>query len=208
MRNQIIMLSGADGTGKSTISECLKDHFETQGMEVEGLWLRFNHYSAKIINALGRILGKSYQENFSWGKIGYHDYDGVFGYFYILFVFFDHLLFRIFLRSHIMREKPETIKIIDRYILDITADLIVDTGKTDFVLNLFNYFIEKELKIANTFILECPIEVVLERRPDIKDDKKYHLKKSAYEFLANRYKINKLNTAKYSVNENIKQIIE
>ena len=200
------MLSGPDGTGKSTISLQLKNHFEEKKLTVKSTWLRFNHYFAKLVNVIGRLTGKSYYEKYEWGKVGYHEYKGLIGYLYIFAVYFDHIIFRLFLRKKNLVNNGADVLIIDRYIFDIMADLIVDTGKYELVLALFSPFAKKELKSSKSFILRCDPDIVMSRREDIKDDKSYEDKRKAYAFLAVRLNIQELDTGELSVEEIIKII--
>ena len=202
-----IMLSGADGTGKSTIVNNLQNYYTLKGKILKPVWLRFHHYFAKVVNAIGRVTKKSYQKKYSWGKVGYHDYTGLFGYFYIIAVYFDHIIFRCFIKPKVLKYNPKSSYLIDRYILDIAADLIVDTRNEKLVFKLFSGFVKKELEQAKTFILECPKEIVVKRRPDILDDKKYNDKIYAYDLISKKFNITRLNTGKYSVDEIIQQII-
>lgn len=202
-----IMLSGADGTGKSTIALKLQEQYALKDIKLQLVWLRFHHYFAKVINGLGRVINKSYYEKFPWGKIGYHDYKGWIGYLYIISVFFDHIIFRILVKPIILKTKTKNTYLIDRYILDMAADLIVDTQNEKLVFLLFNGFIKEELNNYKAFILECPKELVVKRRPDILDDKKYDEKISAYKLLSQKFNVVSLNTGKFSINEIVEKII-
>ena len=201
-----IMISGPDGTGKSTITKALEMYYQSKNKSIKIVWLRFNHYFAKFVNIVGRITGKSYYENYSWGKAGYHNYHGTIGYFYILAVYCDHIIFRIFLRKKYLEDSNTDILIIDRYIIDIMADLIVDTEKKELVLKLFLPFAKKELEISNTFILKCSPEIVISRRKDIKDDKSWEVKRKAYNYLVDKLNIAEIDTGKLEVEEIVKII--
>ena len=198
-----IMLSGPDGTGKSTILAELQRHYQKQGLQIKPVWLRFHHYFAKFVNVIGRLTYKSYYIKYSWGKIGYHDYEGPIGIIYIYAVYLDHLIFKIFLKPRVLKKEQNTIIFIDRYILDIVADLIVDTRRKKLVVSLFHSSIMYELEQANTFVLTCPKEIVTKRRIDIIDDKNYDKKIDAYKFLANHYDISVLNTGILSIEDSI-----
>ena len=65
-----IMLSGPDGTGKSTIASAVIKELSNENIVLVHVWLRFNHYLARVVNFLGRVSGKSYYETYSWGKSG------------------------------------------------------------------------------------------------------------------------------------------
>jgi len=194
------MISGPDGTGKSTIINEL--HKE---LECEVVWLRFHHYFSKILNLIGRILGKSYREEYSWGKVGYHDYYGVFGVIYILAVYIDHLIFRLLIKNK--KFKTNKNYLVDRYILDVIADLIVDTKHYKMVFVLFDRFVKKELLAFDSFILECDMNIVIGRRKDIKDDKKYLDKINAYKVISHKYNIDTINTGLISLDEITQSIL-
>jgi hypothetical protein len=205
-----IVISGPDGTGKSSIIQELRNRLQGEDnngeSQINVLWLRFNHYTAKIINMLGRVLGKSYRETYEWGIIGYHNYEGFFGRIYITAVFFDHMILdRIMTRRFIGTEETY---LIDRYILDIAADLIVDTCNPKYVFQLFDNTIRFNMTIMSMFILECPYDITIKRRPDIIDDKKYASKVNAYKLLADKYDIKIINTGILSINESIEFILE
>lgn len=204
MKNVII--SGPDGTGKSTITNALSNILKKENIDVNSVWLRFNHYSAKIVNLIGRLLKKSFYEKYEWGKVGYHNYEGKFGYLYIYAIYIDHIIFDKFFRNRILNSTK--LLLIDRYIIDIAADLIVDTNKATLVVKLFKKYIEKEMHLSKTFILRCDPAIVKLRREDIKDDKNYLKKVSAYQLLAKEFNITTLNTGDLTPDEIIEIIIE
>ena len=201
-----IMLSGPDGTGKSTISNAVICRLNESNNEITHIWLRFNHYLAKFINMIGRITGKSYYEKYSWGKLGYHDYKGVIGFFYVLAVYLDHIFFNIFLRSYYL--KSEEKYLIDRFIIDTIADLIVDTKRSKMVFFLFGPSIRKEIKLTHNFILKCDKEIVVSRRMDILDDKSYDAKIVAYELIASKFGIKTIDSGKLTINESVNEILK
>lgn len=204
--NKSIMISGPDGVGKSSIAEKLKNYYESEELSVELVWVRFNHYLQKIINFFGRVLGKSYDEQYKWGRDNYHDYQGFFGLIYIFAAYIDHLIFKIFFRRNLFKNKQ--ICILDRYIIDMVADLIVDTENTSLVLLIFNSFIKEELQNFKTYIIECDRNIVISRRNDISDDKKYLKKIEAYKLIASKYSIDRIDTSTISLNEAVEKIIK
>ena len=200
-----IMLSGPDGTGKSTIANAVIRRLNESNNIVSHVWLRFNHYSAKFINMVGRLTGKSYYETYSWGKLGYHDYNGFIGVLYIIAVYIDHLFFNIFFRKRHL--KPNKNYLIDRFIIDIIADLIVDTKRSNMVFFLFGPFLRKELKLSHAFILKCDKEIVISRRRDILDDKSYDAKIAAYKLIASRFRIKTLDSGILTIRDLVNEVI-
>lgn len=202
------MISGSDGTGKSTITESLKSAYEDNNKTVKTIWLRFNHSFAKLVNIFGRITGRSYYETYTWGKVGYHNYNGLIGYIYIYAVLYDHLLFRTFNRKEIFEKTNCDILIVDRYIIDIMADLIVDTNKNELVYKLFSKYAKFEISQSKVFILDCDYNIVTSRRKDIKDDKNWLKKKNAYKYLSKKLNLRIINTGENSIEDIIKIIKE
>lgn len=195
------MISGPDGTGKSTIVNSLH---HVVGYEV--VWLRFNHYLAKVVNGVGRLLGKSYREYHSWGMVGYHDYQGMFGVIYVYAVFIDQWIFRFLFKNKKLNKKKHYL--IDRYIVDVIADLMVDTQRPTLVFKLFGRQLKNELKQSRCFILRCDPNIVFSRRPDVSDDRKYFDKVSAYECIAARYNIEVIDTGTKGVDWIVQKILD
>jgi DNA polymerase III delta prime subunit len=200
-----IMLSGPDGTGKSTIANAVITELKNKNIVLNHVWLRFNHYLAKIINVIGRISGKSYYETYSWGKSGYHDYEGLLGFFYVLAVYIDHGVFNLFFRR--IHLKSDQNYLVDRFIIDIMADLIVDTKRPNMVFFLFGPLLRKELKLAHAFILKCDKKIVVARRKDILDDKSYDTKIKAYKLIASKFNITTLDSGQLYIAESVNKIV-
>jgi len=203
----LIIISGADGTGKSTIVDGLSKHLSEEG-DTRTFWLRFINFSSKIINMFGRLIGKSYVERHSWGKVGYHDYDGLIGYLYIYCCYVDHLIFYpIFLfRNRRSIGSTNIHHIYDRYLLDTMADLIVDTKKDQLVLDLFFNLVKRLQSRANLIIITCNEQTIVSRRPDIKDDKKFTLRLDAFSKISATFKIRILDTSSGSIEQNIESL--
>jgi GTPase SAR1 family protein len=201
----LTVVSGADGSGKSTIINSYVEQLIEDDVEVNKYWLRFVSIFSKAVNMLGRILKKSYVENHKWGKIGYHDYDGYFGYIYIVACYLDHLMFfPIFMfRNRKSINNTKVHHIYDRYLVDTVADLIVDTGKDEFILWLFSGLVSRLKHKAKIVIITCDEKVVISRRLDIYDDKKYKLRLEAFNKIATKYKIKTLDTSEGTIKENM-----
>lgn len=193
-----IEISGPDGTGKSTLSKRVAESITNSELK----WLRFNLYLARLVNFLGRLLGLSYYEHYSWGRIGYHKYDGPIGILYVIIAYIDAVIFdKIFFGC---RRKNDSILVLDRYLIDTCADLIVSTRRLNLVIWLFTGLIKSHMRRCRVVVLMCPYKTVTKRRVDICDDKVYVTKQAAYRALARTFKLETINTDTYSVDDIVK----
>ena len=192
----VFVFSGPDGSGKSTLVKELSKSFDTVPHRHIVSWRRFFHVFSKGVNFLGRLLKQSYYFITPTVRHGYHDYYGILGIIYILTSVFDVLIFaRVWWGISDIRHK-HYIKIIDRFYLDIVADLIVDTRRTRLVLFLFDPIIRMHLRQCNVYLVYCEPDLVKQRRPDIASDIKYGEKVSTYCLLRRLYGISVINTSK------------
>lgn len=192
-----IVLSGPDGTGKSTIVEGLRCYFTSSG-EVDVSWRRFGFVLARAVNLAGRAMGASYYEQTPLGPIGYHRYRGAFAVVYIVVSFVDCQLFIIpkwWFRSVFSRAKMQ---IVDRFLIDIVADLILSTENPRAVIKLFDGTLKRHVRRESCIILCCNPKTVINRRPDIAHDKSYIEKVRIYSLLRRMYRIPEIRTDKHA----------
>ena len=67
-----IIISGIDGSGKSTIINETHKVLESEGKQVGYIWLRFNHYLTKGMHAIARVLGLSVKVHNEMGNVWQH----------------------------------------------------------------------------------------------------------------------------------------
>lgn len=67
-----IIISGIDGSGKTTVINELTRTLEARGKSTEYIWMRFNHYSVKIMNMLARMMGLSVKVHNAFGDVWEH----------------------------------------------------------------------------------------------------------------------------------------
>ena len=185
----IILISGPDGVGKSTIGNALYEYLADRKLPVTLKWMRYAKLTSRCFNLLMICIGKNYKVRHEWGAIGYHDYRGLLGKLYINLVFFDFIVLQYLVHRKLINKKvlPGEYLILDRYLVDIVADLMVDTQCYDYVLKRFNNKLLSFLEISNVYLIECDYATVVKRRPDIIDDKKYFLRRKAYDVISDAY---------------------
>lgn len=67
-----IIISGIDGSGKTTVINELTRTLEAQGKRTQYIWMRFNHYSVKVMNMLARMMGLSVKVHNAFGDVWEH----------------------------------------------------------------------------------------------------------------------------------------
>ncbi len=70
--SKYIIISGIDGSGKTTVINALTETLHTEGYTTQYIWMRFNHYSVKVMNALARVLGLSVKVHNAFGDVWEH----------------------------------------------------------------------------------------------------------------------------------------
>lgn len=70
--SRYIVISGIDGSGKTTVINALTETLRAEGYTTQYIWMRFNHYSVKMMNALARVLGLSVKVHNAFGDVWEH----------------------------------------------------------------------------------------------------------------------------------------
>ena len=205
---RIIAISGPDGTGKSTtinaISALLQ---ERDGVAPRVTWRRSGFLVSRIFNACGRVSGCSYYEITPYGSMGYHNYQGSIGWLYIFLVWIDCVFY--YGPIWVARDffSKGSAEIIDRYYLDIVADVIVSTGKVRAAVYVFDRLLKAKLKGINYTVLTCDVNLVMDRRPDLAHDRDYSNKVRAYKLLRRFYKLPTIDTGVYTVGRSSREVL-
>ena len=98
--------------------------------------------------------------------------------------------------------------IVDRFIFDIVADLILSTHRPRATLRLFHPILKRHLVNNRCVFLICASNVVQERRPDIVWDKSYPEKVRIYAILRRLYSVPWVRTDHLSSEESIEEVIK
>ncbi len=127
-----IVVSGIDGSGKSTIIEALRKSLEARGHRTACIWLRFNHYLTKGMHAIARVAGLSVPRQNEMGHVWQHELyrSKAFCRVYVLTTYLDTWVSR--LKYNRAARHADTV-ICDRWITDILVDLAVKTRRPDII---------------------------------------------------------------------------
>ncbi len=134
----IIVISGIDGSGKSTIISRLEESLQNQGRRTCTPWLRYNHYLTKMVFVLAKLVG-CYRYDLKDGVriAAYHEFQRsrIVSVLFVLATFVDTLsasLLRVYFPAYILRRTV----ICDRWVPDILVDIAIDTGERNFCRNV------------------------------------------------------------------------
>lgn len=115
-----IIISGIDGSGKTTVINNLQKQLESEGKSVSYIWMRYNHYTVKAMNAFARVLGISVKVHNAMGDVWEHRLYKMpwFCKLYVRCSLFDNKL----ARKKVMALTTDIV-ICDRWVNDILIDL-------------------------------------------------------------------------------------
>ena len=188
---RIVAFTGIDGSGKTTLSERLREYATAQGMAVGYAWCR--HESASLIFVV-KLLKQISQKELAH-EINEESYAStkqrllsktLVRSLYQLYVFLDYI---VQIKTKLLSKMSKfDVIILDRYILDVVADVMVecdlDPGQSQNFLRLLT---KNTPKATITFLVLVPESVSLERKNDIVSRSYIVERLRAYEFLEGIY---------------------
>lgn len=126
-----IVISGIDGSGKTSVINELQKTLENQGYSVSYIWMRYNHYTVKCMNGIARLLGLSVKVHNAMGKVWEHRLYKMpwFCKIYLRCSLFDNWI----ARRKVLRLKTDFV-ICDRWVNDI----IIDLGAEGRIMNILD----------------------------------------------------------------------
>ncbi len=115
-----IIISGIDGSGKTTVINALTEALESKNLTSQYIWMRYNHYTVKVMNALARLLGLSVKVRNAMGEVWEHRLykNRWFCKIYVWCSYIDNLIAR---RKALVLDADYVI--CDRWVNDILIDL-------------------------------------------------------------------------------------
>lgn len=127
----IVVVSGVDGSGKTSVIEQLQLELEKNQYQTQYTWLRYNHYLSKFVLAFCRYSGLTRYLHFENSRVVYHDFyrSKVISWLFITTTFIDTFFVSAF-KVYMPRLWSSKVIICDRWVYDIMVDLEVDTRIT------------------------------------------------------------------------------
>ena len=204
---QCIIISGIDGSGKSTIINETKKALEDKGKNVGYIWLRFNHYLTKGMHAIARVLGLSVKVHNEMGDVWQHRLykSQIFCSLYILTTYFDSWVSRL---KYDKMVKGKDVVICDRWITDILVDLATKTHRKDFLESRWPKRFMKILpKGAQMFVVVRNLKDLMDCRLENRVDPDFKFRLSVYEELCRKEYVTKVDN-NGTIENSVKQIID
>ena len=122
---KIIIVSGVDGSGKSTQLALLGKYLRARGFKVKYLWLRWFAVLTYLLYLYARLAGRTIVVRTRSRPVHIHIFwmDPLLRYLYPRLLFLDLLLW-FTLNKLATRMKGYDILLIDRFVLDVLIDLL------------------------------------------------------------------------------------
>ena len=163
-----IIISGVDGSGKTTVIEGVRKQLEAEGKKVGYIWMRYHHKLVTVMHAIAKLTGLAYKEKTEMGEMWLHRFykNKLFCWCYIRCSYIDNWMARK--KPVRMAEKEELDYVIcDRWVNDIIIDMGSETHMTD-ILESKWYRKYQSLLPENSYqfvvirdrkdVLECRVE--------------------------------------------------
>jgi thymidylate kinase len=203
---QCIIISGIDGSGKSTIINETKKALESKGKKVGYIWLRFNHYLTKGMHAMARVFGLSVKVHNEMGDVWQHRLykNQLFCSFYIFTTYLDTWMSKL---KYNKMAKENDIVICDRWITDILVDLATKTHRKDFLNSKWpNRFMRILPKGARLFVVVRNTEALIDCRLENRVDPDFRFRLEIYKDLCKKEYVRVVDN-NGTIENSVKQII-
>ena len=179
----LVVVSGVDGSGKTSIIEGIQSYLDSHGYRNRYIWLRYNHYLTKFLLAFCKLTGFTNYEYFKESRVVYHEFyrSKIIAWAFIWLTWIDTFfasLFKVYI-PHLFSDRAI---ICDRWVYDIMIDLEVDT-KQDFSQGSFLNKLFKALLPADAkcFVISREIEVTKGTRDESVNDKNFPVRHHLYQ---------------------------
>lgn len=202
-----IIISGIDGSGKSTIIAQTKKALESEGKKVGYIWLRMNHYLTKCMHALARVLGLSVKVHNEMGDVWQHRLykSQTFCSVYIVTTYLDSWVSRL---KYNKMAKGKDVVICDRWVTDILVDLATKTHRSDFLDSKWPQRFMKILpKEAKMFVIVRNTEALMDCRLENRVDPDFRFRLGIYEQLCRKDYVTVVDN-NGSIENSVKQITD
>lgn len=159
-----IIISGIDGSGKTSIINELIRRLEEENYATKYIWMRFNHYLVKVMNALARVLKLSVPLSINEKWVWQHQFhrSPLFCRMYVVCSYIDNRMARIKIKN-IQAEYV----ICDRWVADTLVDLGAECRWMDILEGKwYERFVNLLPPESMQFVIVRKFEDILESRAE------------------------------------------
>lgn len=205
-----IIISGIDGSGKSTQARLVKKLLEKKCIKTQIFWLRWNSFLSYCLYLYARILKRTVRIRINGKDLKVHVFyvDEPLRKFYPILQLIDFLL-KYFLLTLYAKIRRARVVIFDRFILDLVVDLIWDVRDPSFLRNRFLVaLMNKMLREHATIVLLADIPVIISRKKDFHSIKELLFKRRVFEIFAKKLDVRIIDTSEKTVISTFKELLQ
>lgn len=185
-RPKIIVITGIDGSGKTTLTDWLSDELVKRGHKPRFIWSRFNNYLSIPFLAITKLTGHNYYENNDNVRMGYHDFEKFPLLIKYLFIWLQIIDVNIATFFKINRpSKKHDLTICERGPWDTLVDVRADTEIIKLNNALYRKFFFGQLnKLIDVVLIDREIDNIESVREELKYDTKLRDRQQYFRELA------------------------
>lgn len=203
--SKYIIISGVDGSGKTSIIEGVISALEAEGKTVSYIWMRYNNKLLTIMHAIAKFTGLSKKEETAMGKMWIHYFykSKLFCWFYIRCSYIDNW----FARKKPMKFSTDYV-VCDRWINDIVVDLASETHLANLIETKWYGRFQELLPLeCKQFVIVRSKKEVLKCRVENSFNPAFEMRYELYQQLSTLPNIVKIDNTGY-IEDSIKQVLK
>jgi len=204
---RIIVISGVDGSGKSTQLALLKRYLELKGFRVGYAWLRWFAAFTYLLYLYAKVRRRTIVVKSRSRSMHIHVFwvDPVLRILYPRFLLLD-LLTRFAISMLVARLRSYDVLLIDRFALDIVVDLLWEVRDAKILRCILVHSLWKYVR--NTIILVVEPKEAAKRKSDVVSLKEIAFKRRCFEVIAKHFGIPIIDTTKTSISDTFKELVK
>ncbi|MCM1515088.1 MAG: thymidylate kinase [Paraprevotella sp.] len=207
-----IIISGVDGSGKTTVIEGVKAALEADGKKVGYIWMRYHHKLVTVMHAIAKVTGLAKKEKTEMGEMWLHYFykSRLFSWLYIRCSYIDNWLARKMPVRLAEREGLDFV-ICDRWVNDIIIDMGSEIHKTDILQTKWYGRYQRLLPDGSyQFVVIRGREEVLDCRVENTFNEAFSYRYDLYQQITEKpeiYKVDNTGTIENSIQQVLKLIV-
>lgn len=204
-----IIISGVDGSGKTTVIEGVRKALEADGKKVGYIWMRYNFKLTTLMHAIAKLTGLAYKEETPMGKKWLHRFykSRLFCWLYIRAYYIDNIWAK---NKPIQLAKKEGLDyvICDRWVNDIIIDLGSELHQMEILdskwYGKFQRLLPKE---SFQFVVIRDKKDVLDCRVENSFNEAFSYRYDLYKQIVNKREVNLVDNTG-TIENSVKQVLE